>query len=110
MTNKYDALEALEGKATKGPWGLSHDGHGGVRIESGNVQIGFASSAAGRQEANAQLIAAARNAVPTLIADVKALAEALEGIYQAVDSCVDLTPEVMDSARAALKRIQGEAL
>lgn len=32
------------------------------------------------------------------------LAEALEGLYNAIDSCVALTPEVLAKAREALKR------
>jgi hypothetical protein len=49
-------------------------------------------------EANARLIAAA----PDLL-------EALEALFNAADSCTDLTPDVMRKAQAAIKKARGES-
>lgn len=153
MTTKYDALEALEGKATKGPWEWSEGGEwisspshillcpsnvpGGIDIPDGwGALLGAHSGTNEESEANAQLITAARNAVPTLIADVKALAEALGNRIDIAEECAfdewlsrttpsgditDVQNQWKDSVEffefcerwkveiAALARIQGEA-
>jgi len=137
MTTKYDALEALEGKATKGPWRADFKMIGLVRTEDGaEITKGKRITSLVQLESNAQFIAAARNAVPTLIADVKALAEALDNRLDIAEECAfdewlnrttpsgDITDvqnqwkesydfsefcESWGAEIAALKRIQGEA-
>lgn len=48
-------------------------------------------------EANARLISAATD-----------LLEALVALYESIDSCVELTPDVLRQARAAIKKARGE--
>jgi len=52
-------------------------------------------------------ILSAIQATPAPDTRADALREALSGLYSALDSCVDLTPEVMAIARAALNK-EGE--
>lgn len=100
-----------ERKWTPGPWEvsgdngriLSHwDGIGYWEIANA-APTGFEGdsgktySAGGDREANARLISAAPD-----------LFEALEALFNAIDSSVDLTPEVMMSARAALSKAKGD--
>ena len=37
------------------------------------------------------------------------LLEALESLFDAVDSCVELTPKVMEQARAAIAKARGQS-
>lgn len=60
---------ALDAGPTPGPWGASFDGHGGVSIMSIKWQIGFASKAGGKQDANAALIAACNPKAITALLD-----------------------------------------
>lgn len=118
MTTKYDALETLNNAATMGNWEAwelrpGDPSWGACEIWADEKVI--ATMVCGVP--NATYIAAAANAVPTLIADVKALAEALKALDEAYcRSGADLTRDErnedrqrLNAARAALARIQGEA-
>lgn len=137
MTTKYDALDALEGKTTNGPWKADFKMIGLVRTEDGaEITKGKRITSLVQLESNSRFIAAARNAVPTLIADVKALAEALDKRLDIAEECAfdewlnrttpsgdatDVHDQWKDSIEffefcqtwdveiAALARIQGEA-
>lgn len=135
MKTKYDALEELATKATQGHWHFGADecpdNAAAMAICKENVDAHTAGSSGhffvvyledGRRtalvghgpdgEANASFIAAARNAVPTLIADVKALAEALTRLS---NSYAFLKPphspksDAEKQAEVALSRLQWEA-
>lgn len=58
--------ERSASKHTPGPWSAAFDGHGGMSIDSSSCQIGYVSRGAGRQEANASLIAAAPDLIEAL--------------------------------------------
>jgi hypothetical protein len=58
MSADLDRLEAIAKAASPGPWrNAGYDGHGGMRVESIQWQIGYVSRAGGKQEANAEHIA-----------------------------------------------------
>lgn len=81
---------------TKGPWRV--DGPNGYINQIGiGPSIGAAYGAGEEVKANARLIAAA----PELL-------EALLDLYNALDSCIELTPKVLAKARAALAKARGE--
>lgn len=119
MTTKYDALEALATKADPGRWEWV-----GMNIESGAVTVmevgddnkpwGMHSTTMTISAENEAWIVAANPSVALgLIADVKALAEALTKIDDAASNdatCEADSPtwQAIQSARAALARIQGE--
>lgn len=139
MKTKYDALAELATKATPGLWHAGADecpdNAVAMAICKENVDAHTTESSGyffvvylddGRRTAlvghgpdggaNAAFIAAAREAVPTLIADVKALAEAMEHsialLGPKAPSCCGSEVEwnlALDAMRAALARIQGEA-
>lgn len=102
MNTRYDRLEALEAKASPGPWHVTVDKHAVWSNEHGRVCSPPNHSKVWTWDENAIFIAAAREAVPSLISDVKALAAALEGVIRVADRATD----EFDAARAALKRIQ----
>lgn len=125
MKTKYDELAELEGKAAKGPWREATRGPNNCPILSDEHGLIVAMLCQGEEfpgDETAAFIVAARNAVPTLIADVKALAEALaayanpdnweedeNGIRRVWLEPGSTTPdryEGFESARAALARIQ----
>lgn len=120
LTTKYDSLEELEGKAAKGPWKADFKMIGLVRTDDGaEITKGKRLTSLVQLEANAQFIAAARTAVPDLIADVKVLAEALQAakgtlvaykLQPGGANCWEPHDEDnLAMVDAALKRIQGEA-
>lgn len=88
MKLKYDALEEMAKNATAGPWVADdNEGFSGWSIwermtPTGNgtpgKKIAMIYDDGDGPEEDAQFIAAARNEVPRLIADVRALAEALK--------------------------------
>lgn len=89
---------------TPGPWSvLDHTKEPPTQEILCLPETGFAleceafESISDTDRANANLIAAA----PDLL-------EALESLYGAIDSCVDLTPEVLKQARSAIKKARGE--
>jgi cell division protein ZapA (FtsZ GTPase activity inhibitor) len=80
ITDRLDEIERLRAAATPGPWettawgGTDHDGEGwaeyGVRLDDrGPVILGYDEQA----QADAALIVAAVNAVPELVAAVRAV-------------------------------------
>jgi hypothetical protein len=79
MTDELDldAIEALANAATPGPWEVDYDERvgGADQILRGNLTICFMSSP--RREYNAEFIAAARAAVPALVAEVRRLRAAV---------------------------------
>jgi len=93
----------MEAKHTATPWKEP------VRSGSGNYFI----YAEGREQpicgvsfhddggANAEFIVRACNSHDALVS-------ALRNLYEAIDSCVDLTPEVLQQASAALSLAKGE--
>lgn len=83
MTLDLDALEALCREATDGPWGCNHDRTLGFR--SAHVRnIGreandyVATTVGPKAHTNGDFIAACREAVPALIAEVRRLREKIE--------------------------------
>lgn len=87
---------------TKGPWKWQAEDEclvGPDQIVMFQDEEGrktFAQYPDGTTQANANLIAAA----PELL-------EALKELYNAIDSCVDLTPEVMQKCSKALNKAKG---
>lgn len=102
-----------EYKHTPGKWencgGFTAE-YGAITSKNGYIVFGFADARIHKEKgmpikcpdmdeqfANRRLIAAA----PCLL-------EALDALYESVDSGVELTPEVMRKARAAIARATGE--
>ncbi len=89
-------------KYTKGPWKCGED----AGIWAGKLKICTLSYFQDKNnplhvcvfktEANARLIASA----PELL-------EALKELYEAVDSCVELTPEILNIAKQAIAKAEG---
>lgn len=75
-----DELERLEREATPGPWGYRMNPHGGARVQTGSVGIADVLSRGGvphpvqeHCEANARLIATARNELSELLTELRTL-------------------------------------
>lgn len=85
-------------KHTKGEWVISNQGSNGLFItDSKNTGAicrvyGLNSLINSDEESNAKLIAAA----PKLL-------EVLNKLYNAIDSCIDLTPELLKECNNAIK-------
>ena len=80
---------------TPGPWAIC--GYVVYDVPTGFSVTKLSQEHPTQTNSNAQLIAAA----PELL-------DALESLYGAIDSCVDLTPEVLMQARLAIKKARGE--
>lgn len=102
MNTRYDEIEALASKASPGHWFITVDKQAVWSNPHGRVCRPPNHSKVWTWDENAAFIAAAREAVPSLIDDVKALAAALAGVIRVSDRATD----EFDAARAALKRIQ----
>lgn len=99
MTNKdRDELKRLEAEATLGPWAFDeeiqwinrgdedpevHTGNFDVSCEGGDTTIANVNGQIAEGKANAAFIAAARNAVPDLLAENERMRELLENIQWA---------------------------
>lgn len=87
----------MEKKFTQGEWSISENSyHPGLYdqiIKCGKHIIGILRGNDIKTKSNAKLIAAA----PDLL-------EALEDLYNAIDSCVELTPDVLRKADKAIKK------
>jgi len=91
----------METKHTKGKWVLSHGANTFPTIGSAELhqpiatihKIENAKTFCEEAEANAKLIAAA----PELL-------EALIKLYNSIDSCIDLTPELLIECNNAIKK------
>jgi hypothetical protein len=94
---------------TQGPWNEVTHSWSDIGVYSDKKRIAMLSIADEATEdtehdlhyemfANAQLISAA----PDLL-------EALESLFNAVDSCTELTPDVMRKAQSAIKKARGES-
>jgi hypothetical protein len=88
MSADLDRLEAIAKAATPGPWrNAGHDGHGGMRVESIQWQIGYVSRAGGKQEANAEHIATFS---PSRVLALLAVARAATALAPAMDECQEI--------------------
>lgn len=75
-TSLIERLEALDAKATKGPWGVDGPAHNRIIWSAPSNRVAFMAHSGGddpeRDIATSELIIELRNNLPTIIASLKA--------------------------------------
>lgn len=101
MTHKLDWDDATKAKGpTPPPWTVSPGNSADIYIQIGKYRYGPVWDGLGN---SSEMVANAR-----LIAAAPAMLEALEALYNSVDSCVELTPQVMHKAQDAIAKAKGD--
>ena len=97
---------------TPAPWFVVPYGDGDSLVickdDAGNARIAFMATPGCRDSVSRKRTWREIQANARLIAAAPALLKALEGLYGAIDSCVELTPRTLDKARAAIAAATGD--
>lgn len=121
MTTDFATLSALiaelrarEQGATKGPWTYQERSDGYTHIlradaAPGTYVVGFPQDHSGRSEADARFTAAARNAMPQLLAHIESLQRKVDGAAFAQLHLEDLKRQ-MALAQTAMANLAREAI
>lgn len=83
MTYTLEHLRALESRATRGPWRNIYDGYGAMVLDPNKDEVcglDLQDISGEQQDRNAQFIAAARTALPELIAEIERLQARVEAL------------------------------
>jgi hypothetical protein len=100
---------AMEKAATEGPWGFSDD-EGGlmclVQDEEAAGDVDLPVLGRGMKEVDADLCAESRTAVPALIAEVRRLRGALEGIIKETNAMGTTSDEALELCAMARRALE----